>query len=179
LSQYFFAVSPPEPLSSKIDALRERWGHPHHRVQPHITVKAPFQWHEQPEAFLAPVRAACAAAAPFDIRLSGTGRFGEARVLYLTVDGDGLKPLHLAVISQLDGLLPADARAHEGEGYSPHLTLAVARFGIDAAGMAEMEQAAQAELAELPAFAVRALRCYQWHPAKPAWAPLCDIPIGR
>jgi 2'-5' RNA ligase len=179
LARYFFAVVPPEPQNSTIDALRERWGHPHHSVEPHITVKAPFEWHEQPESFLAPVSAACAAVEPFGVSLPGTGRFGEDRVLFLTVAGDGLKALHQAVISALEGLLRADPRAHEGEDYSPHLTLAVGRFGIDAAGMADMERAAQAELADPGTFRVEALRCYAWHAVDHRWVPVCDIPIGR
>lgn len=179
MTRYFFAVVPPEPHKSKIDALRECWGHPHHKVEPHITVKAPFEWHEQPEDFLLPVRAACATAVPFSVCLPGTGRFGEDKVLFLTVDADGLKALHLAVTSALEGLLPSDPRSHEGEGYSPHLTLAVGRFGIDAAGMGDMERAAQAELTDLGTFRVESLRCYVWNAADGRWAPLCDIPIGR
>lgn len=178
MARYFLAVAPPEPQLSQVDALRARWGHPHHKVEPHVTIKAPFLWSGAPDQFLAPVADALASIAPFDCRLGGTGRFPGAKVLYLKVAGDGLLPLHMAVVQALAGLLPPDGRpSHEGERYTPHLTLAVGRFGIDVKGLEAMEVEAKAELAALAPFTVSALRCYRWSEAG-RWERHQDIPLG-
>ncbi|HWI61386.1 MAG TPA: 2'-5' RNA ligase family protein [Symbiobacteriaceae bacterium] len=176
MSRYFFAVIPPEPAQSAIEAFRARWGHPHHNVEPHITVKAPFQWPGDPEAFLAPVRAVCAAHGPIKVRLGQPARFGDA-VLFLTVESPLLKHLHIDVINGVP--TPGDPLGHEGEGYTPHLTLAVTRFGISADGLDRMEAEARAELtAVTQQFFITALRCYHRQGKDDRWIPLCDLPLG-
>jgi 2'-5' RNA ligase len=147
-------------------------------VEPHVTVKIPFAWAGDPEGFLAPVRAACASVRPFAVRLGEPGRFPEAQVLYLTLHAEGLPRLHRAVMAALDGLVPVDPRGHEGEGYHPHLTLAVGRFGIAPDGLERMEAEARRELADLPAFQVESLRCYRREGPDDPWAPFADIPLG-
>jgi 2'-5' RNA ligase len=166
-------------MRSQIEAFRARWGHPHHNVEPHATVKAPFPWDGDPEQLLTPVRSACAALAPFPARLGAPARFGGAGVLYLTVDSPGLHQLHLAVLEALSGLLPPRDDAHEGEGYTPHLTLAVGRFGISPEAMDRMEQEARADLGALPPFAVGALRLYRRESREERWRPACDVPLGN
>jgi 2'-5' RNA ligase len=179
LSRYFLGVVPPEPLLTRIEEFRGRWDHPHHHVEPHVTLKIPFAWDQDAMAFLAPVRWACREAGPFDIRLGPTARFPEARVLYLAVEGSGIRALHLTVLGALAPFVPADPLSHEGEGYSPHLTLAVGRFGIDSAGLDAMEEAARFEIARLPAFTVESLRCYRRERPEDPWETFSDIPLGR
>ncbi|MGE5674101.1 MAG: 2'-5' RNA ligase family protein [Mycobacterium leprae] len=178
MSRYFFAVTPPSPYKEQIDEVRGRWGHPHHPVEPHITAKAPFAWPDDPEQFLAPVRAACGQVAPFQAQLGPTGRFPNAGVLFLTPEGQGFTTLHLAVLHALAGLVPADSHGHEGEGYHPHLTLAVTRFGIDSEGMAAMARVAEQELTGLPPFRVEALTCYQMAAEEESWQVFCRLPLG-
>ncbi len=178
VSRFFFAVAPPEPLLSRIEAFRGRWGHPHHRVEPHITVKVPFEWDRAPAVFLGSVRTACSRIPAFELKLGEPGRFRRARVLFLTVRGHGLKELHQAVVGAMAPMVPPDARGHEGERYTAHLTLAAGRFGIDEAGLDEMERAARQELADLPAFPVTALRCYQWSKPRGRWERFTDIPLA-
>lgn len=177
MDRFFFAVSPPGPLLSRIEALRARFGNPHHKVEPHITIKIPFTWDGEPAAFLEPVRQVLTRTAPFEVRLGSTARFPGPRVLYLTVAGDGLKQLHLAVAEALTGLVPTDARSHEGQHYTPHLTLAAGRFGLDARKMEEMDQAARTALADLPPFTVTALRCYRWRTPPGRWEKFVDLPL--
>jgi 2'-5' RNA ligase len=174
---YFFALTPPEPLRGQIEAFRMRWGSPHHKVEPHITVKAPFTWQEDPAVFIAAVQASLTEIAPFPVQLGDTGRFGGA-VLYLTVSGPKLLDLHLRVVGAMEPWAPADRRGHEGGSYTPHMTLAAARFGIDAARLAAMQAEAQAELTELPPFAATALRLYEKRPSDKAWQFLRDLPLG-
>jgi 2'-5' RNA ligase len=147
-------------------------------VEPHITIKIPFVWRENADAFLEPVRAACASIVPFEAQLEAPARFPGGQVLYLSVQGEGLRPLHLAVASALAGLLPAGSRGHEGEGYQPHLTLASGRYGIPDEGLGRMEEEARAELAGLPPIRVETLRCYLRGGSEDRWDPIADIPLG-
>lgn len=179
--RYFLAVSPPEPLHSRIETFRKRWGSPHHRVEPHITVKVPFEW----AGSLAPVLKAaadgCASIPPFEITLGAPGRFRGARVLFLSLQvPPGLQALHEAAIAALQPYAPVRLGSHEGgRDYHPHLTLASGRFGIDDAGLDAMEAEAGAELGSLPPFAVTSLRVYRWGPGEHRWSQLRDLPLGR
>jgi 2'-5' RNA ligase len=173
MTSYFFAVTPPEPTLRAIESFRARWGHPHHNVEPHMTIKPPFPWSDAPETFLAPLRPGLAALRPFTARLGAPARFGDA-VLYLTVNSTGMKELHLATIAAV----PTNPADHDGESYTPHLTLAVTRFGISAEGLERMEAEARAELSAFAPFEVTALRCYHRAGKDDRWHPLCDLPLG-
>jgi len=177
VARYFFAVVPPEPTGSIIEAFRARWGHPHHNVEPHITVRPPFTWPEDPERILSPVRAACAGLSPLQARLGAPGRFAGG-VLFLSVDSPGLTLLHRAVLQALDPLIPVEANRHAGGGYTPHLTLAVTRFGIDRDGLDRMEAEARNELSDLAPFTAAALRCYRRTGKDDRWEPWCDLFFG-
>ena len=177
MTRFFFAVVPPEPALSVIDALRARWGHPHQKVEPHITVKPPFPHEGQPERFLAPVRAALSGITPLQARLGDPARFGGA-VLYLSVLCPGLQALHRAVLQALEPFAPPDPRFHEGESYTPHLTLAGTRFGVSPGGLDRMEREAEGELSDLNPFTVSFLRCYRRDEKDGPWQPLCDLPFG-
>jgi len=176
VTSFFLAVVPPEALGARIEAFRTRWGNPHHKVEPHITIKAPFPWTAEPEALLAPLGAVCSTMAPFEVRLGPSSRFAEARVLYLTVHSPALHQLHTGAVGALTGLVPVGG--HEGEHYTPHLTLAVGRFGISPEGLDHMEREAAIELGGLPAFPVTALRCYRRAKAEERWQPMVDLPLG-
>ncbi|HEY3368054.1 MAG TPA: 2'-5' RNA ligase family protein [Symbiobacteriaceae bacterium] len=178
MSRYFFGVAPPTAMEARLEVFRGRWGHPHHDVEPHVTVKAPFVWNQEPALVLGPVRMACNGLLPFPVRLGAPARFPDAGVLFLSVESEGLPLLHRAVVEALAGLVEQDRRGHEGEGYHPHLTLAVSRFGIDPAGLAAMEREAALELAGLEPFTVRSLRCYCRNGGRDRWEPLCDLPLG-
>lgn len=176
--RYFCAVTPPEPLLGRIEAFRTRFGNPHHRVEPHVTVKVPFLHTADPAPWLEAARAACAGLRPFVLQFGAPDRFPEARVLYLTVSGEGLQQLHEAVLNALRPWAPPDPNGHEGPGFSPHLTLAAGRFGIDSAGLDRMEEAAREELAGLPPVEVRSLRCYRKRSGDSYWQPFADLPLG-
>lgn len=177
MERFFFAVAPPDPLLTQIEALRARFGNPHHKVEPHITIKIPFTWEGDPERFLQPIREVCARIAPFAVQTGDTARFPQARVLYLTVTGEGLRRLHEGVAEALTGLVPVDSRSHEGPHYTPHLTLAAGRFGLDALKMEEMDQAARTALASLPPFTVTALQSYHWMGSPGRWERFADLPL--
>lgn len=178
MPSFFLAVVPPEGLREQIEDFRGHWGHPHHNVEPHITVKAPFPWQREPEAFLAPLQEACLALKPFEAQLGAPSRFEQARVLYLAVQSPGMHRLHKAVLDAVAGPIPLNPHGHEGEGYTPHLTLAVGRFGISSADLNLMEAEASRELCNLPPFQVAVLRCYRRDRAEERWQPMVDLSLG-
>ncbi len=179
--RYFLAVTPPEPLFSRIETFRKKWGGPHHKVEPHITVKVPFEWAGNPAPVLKAAGDACAAAAPFELTLGAPGRFRGARVLFLSVHvPPALQALHESVITALQAYAPVRPGSHEGPGeYHPHLTLAAGRFGIDDAGLDAMEAEANQVLSNLPPFTVDRLRVYKWGPGEHRWSRLQDLGLGR
>lgn len=174
---YFLAIAPPEPLLSRIEAFRTRWGNPHHQVEPHITVQIPFRWHGPTAPFLGAAGQAAAMVTPFALQLGAPARFGGGRVLFLTAAGSGLTHLHHAVVGALAELLPAADRGRDPSPYAPHLTLASGRFGISDADMSAMERAAAQELAGLPPFRVSSLRCYRKGEGPGRWERFRDLPL--
>lgn len=178
MALYFMAVVPPEPLLSRIQDFRTLWGNPHHNVEPHITVKIPFRWNGPAESFVEPVREVCGALGPLALRLKAPGRFSSSRVLFLSVAGDGLQHLHLAVTSVLAELLPTDEGGRERSEYHPHLTLAVGRFGIADDRLDAMEGDAITALADLPPFRVETVRIYRKLEGPQPWQHFSDIPLG-
>ncbi len=181
MTLYFFGVTPSDPLRERIDAFRAKWNHPHHKVEPHITLKAPFGWPGNPAPVLKAVQAVCAASAPFTLTLGAPGRFGGARVLFLSVAGEPLWTLQKAVVAAVMRFAPPERRGGPNEAsdpYHPHLTLAATRFGIDAAGIAAMEREAGTALAGLPPFTVTAMRCYRKERDMERWQVCTDLPLG-
>lgn len=177
MTRFFLAVAPPAPLLDEIDAFRGRWGHPHHKVEPHITIQPPFEWNGSTEVWLEAVRGAVRQLAPFPVELRGTGRFARSRVLFLQPVGAELERLQSLVERSLVDLLPPDDRRRSGQGFHGHLTLAAGRFGITDERIDAMEQEAKGEPFATASFTVVALRAYRWGPGR--WERFKDLPLGQ
>jgi len=178
MTLYFLGVTPPAPIREQIESFRKAWGSPHHRVEPHVTVKAPFEYPGVPAPVLVAVRQVCAAARPLTMRLGQPGRFGGDRVLFLALTCEGLEDLHQQVLAAVSRFVPPRPGDREGGPYHPHLTLAASRFGIDAAGMAAMEAQARVKLAGIPPFSITSLRVYKKDRNMERWQPMEEIPLG-
>lgn len=136
-TRYFVAAPPPEPLLGRIEQYRRERGF-HSSSEPHVTVKAPFYPLGAPGPSAGSPGAATATAehlaaavrggAPFSIRLTGPGSFGDG-VTFAAVEADpGLQEIHERVVRALDGRVEnIGDPAHELAGYHPHLTLAQGR----------------------------------------------------
>lgn len=85
---------------------------------PHVTVKAPnnldsdLAWQER-------VAALCALRPAFSVNVQGVDTFGD-RVIFLSVQGEGVHRLHEAL---LEALGKAPHGAFEGASFAPHLSL--------------------------------------------------------
>jgi 2'-5' RNA ligase len=178
MALYFMAVVPPEPPLRRIQDFRTLWGNPHHRIEPHITVKIPFHWSGLTGGFVEPVRQVCGMLAPLELRLGAPGRFTASRVLFLSVAGVGLEGLHLSVTGALADLLPATGRGRERGEYHPHLTLAAGRFGIADDRLDAMERDAITALTDLPPFRVESVRIYRKLEGPQLWQHFSDLPLG-
>jgi 2'-5' RNA ligase len=176
MTRFFLAVAPPAPLLEQIDEFRGRWGHPHHKVEPHITIRAPFEWDGSAEPWLEAVRGAIRQVAPFPVQFKGTGRFGS-RVLFLTPVGEGLERLQSLVMAALVDRLPPDDQRRQGQGFHGHLTLAAARFGITDERMEAMDVEAKGEPFATAPFTATALRAYRWGDGR--WERFVDLPLGQ
>lgn len=174
--RFFLAVAPPAPLLAEIEAFRGRWGHPHHKVEPHITIQPPFLWDGRPEPWLDLAAGAARQVAPFPVQLQGTGRFARSRVLFLQPVGEGLERLHATVTKALAGILPDEGRR---QGFHGHITLAAGRFGITDERIAAMEAEAKQEPFATASFTVDSLQVYRWGQGEHRWSRYQDLPVGE
>ena len=107
---------PPPDLSHEIEALQRQLGlRPH--LPPHVTVKAPPGLVDAP-TWRPRARTALAVVAPRELTLGAVAWFGT-RVAYLSVLGE-LMDLHQAA---LDATVGGRGDEHEGDAYTPHLTI--------------------------------------------------------
>lgn len=177
--RFFLAVAPPAPLLNEIDAFRGRWGHPHHKVEPHITIQPPFLWEGRPDPWLEVAAKVVEQIEPFPVELKGTGRFARSRVLFLQPVGDGLERLQAMVTKALVGILPDDGRRPQRQGFHGHITLAAGRFGITDERIEAMEAEAKQESFATASFRVESLQVYRWGPGEHRWSRYRDLPLGE
>lgn len=176
--RFFLAVAPPAPLLDEIEAFRGRWGHPHHKVEPHITIQPPFLWEGRPEPWLEVAAKVVGQLKPFPVELEGTGRFARSRVLFLQPVGVGLERLQAAVTKAMVGILPDEGRPQR-PGFHGHITLAAGRFGITDERIDAMEAEAKREQFAAARFEVKSLQVYRWGPGEHRWSRFKDLPFGE
>lgn len=164
--RYFIAIEPPEDQRLRIADVMRELGDPW--PVPHITLKSPHGL--TPDlAWLPAVRDVARRSPRQRVRLGPPGTFNH-RVLYLAVEGDGLEPLHLALVEAVRGAAAA-ALAVEERPFVAHLTLTVAR---SEEALPDYRRV-WAPLAELDAFESTTLTVFQRdepHTHYRAWAEL-------
>ncbi len=125
---YFAAVIPPEPLKSRVHALKLEFHEKYHfshalKSPPHITLLPPFKWSEKNEHEISRFLMEFASQqVSFDINLDGFGAF-KPRVIYLKIiENDRLAGLYhtLSAAFYPKFGLPAPP----DRPYRPHMTLA-------------------------------------------------------
>ncbi|WP_027482857.1 2'-5' RNA ligase family protein [Deinococcus pimensis] len=118
--RHFLGLVPPDGFTREVVAWQASLGH--RITTPHVTVKAPD--HLTPDRrWLPDVERACASHPPVEVTLTGVRTFGR-RVVYLGVQGEGLRDLHLDLV----GAVGAPLAPFEGRrAFTPHLTLVLSR----------------------------------------------------
>lgn len=141
---FLLAVRPPAGLSERIERFRRTYEMRDAAAVPHVTVKARSGL--APDlAWVAEARTVVARTPPVAVRIGGARLFGNGTALYLAVRSPEAVRLHVALLAALK---PARRFGYEGPQMTPHLSLALARRGVN---LAELLLAAQAEFADLDA----------------------------
>ncbi|HSN02408.1 MAG TPA: 2'-5' RNA ligase family protein [Acidimicrobiales bacterium] len=165
--RYFIAIEPPEDQRERIADVMREFGDPW--PVPHITLKSPHGL--TPDlAWLTAVRDVASRSPRQRVRLGPPGTFDQ-RVLYLSVEGDGLESLHLALVEAVRGAAAAAPSLAE-RPFVAHLTLTVARSDEPLPDYTRLWP-----LADLDAFDASTLTVFQRdepHTHYRAWA---DLPL--
>ncbi len=171
---YLLALRPPPDLTARIQdfraaqALRDAAAVPHVTVKPRSALSPDLGWQ-------LPLRAVVAAHAPLRVSVGGARLFGNGSALYLEVRSEGAARLHLAL---LDALRPARFFGYEGPGLQLHLSLALARRGVDLPGLLAAAAREFADLAARPvSFVVPAVTVMRKPGPGGVYLPLEDWPL--
>ncbi|MFC5849917.1 2'-5' RNA ligase family protein [Deinococcus petrolearius] len=116
---------------------------------PHLNLRAPFQTELRGEALISACRAALAEQGAFEVRLRGWRRVPG--IFFLECEPEGaIRDLHRRLLDAL----PSSRGPHDGDGYRPHLTLAL---GVLPWAEEELWGAVQALTPPVTHFSVQAL----------------------
>lgn len=171
--KYFLAVMPPITLANQIELFRAEWGASD--LPPHITAKAPNSL-SAAEQWLPEVKAFCLSSAPLSIRLDGIGQFASA-VVYWRVVAPDLVACHQSLLAIINPPLAERAAYYEGPSYVPHLTLAHANDGLDAATLAVIHQRAVEQWAHPVDFVAHTLRIFRSSGPNQPYEAFLDLPL--
>ncbi len=121
---YGVVILPPPDLYRDLLRLRERNPLICANAPPHITVKSPFLFRMTGAMVVDELEKICERWEPFEISLGGLGVFRDS-ILYAKVHESGaLTDLHWDLVEGLEGFVETLVDRYDGEGYTPHLTLA-------------------------------------------------------
>jgi len=164
--RYFIAIEPPADQRARIASVMSRLGDPW--PVPHITLKSPHGL--APDlAWLPAVRDVAARSPRQPVRIGPPGTF-DHRVLYLSVEGDGLESLHHALVEAVRDSEVAGPALVE-RPFVAHLTLIVARPNEALPDYTRLSES----LTDLDAFEASELTVFQRdepHTHYRAWAQL-------
>lgn len=173
-ASFLLALLPPPEWSERVRAFRDWHGIRDAAAVPHITVKARSGLDDSAGEV---ARAVAAKQTTVRVQVGGPRLFGNGSALYLAVFSPEAVRLHLAL---LDALPPARRFGSEGPGMTPHLSLALARRGVD---LKALLLAAQAEFADLDAegltFTARTVTLMKKPGPGGFYAPVEEWPLGE
>ena len=166
----FLGLAAPPEFAREVQAWQRSLSHV--ITAPHITLKAPGGLTDD-LAWLPQVQQACARFSPLVVTLSGVRTFGK-RVIYLGVRGERLPDLHRALLAAVS---PARRLAHEGEGYTPHLTIVLtdAPLGVP---FGEALELARRTFTAPVSFTADSVRLYRKPIPGTPYQPERDFPLG-
>ena len=143
---FLLAALPPPDLAGRVRSFRASHALRDAADTPHVTVKARSGLNEDLH-WVPAARAVVAASAPLTLTVGGPAVFGNGSALFLRVESADLVRLHVAL---LDALRPARRFGYEGPHLTPHLSVALARRGLDLPALLPAAQAAFADLTDHP-----------------------------
>lgn len=121
---YGVVILPPPDVQREVLRLRRRHPVLHASVPPHISVKAPFVQRGTGAWVSEALEEVAESFDPFELALCGMASFGT-NVIYVRVEeSPELRRLHDALVESLTGYVETLNERYEGNGYTPHLTIA-------------------------------------------------------
>jgi 2'-5' RNA ligase len=172
--KYFLAVVPPAALANQIELFRAEWGQS--GLPAHITAKAPNSL-SATEEWLPKVRDFCQRTTPLPILLDGIGQFASA-VVYWRVVAPALVAFHQSLLAIINPPLAEQSAFFEGPAYVPHLTLAHANDGLDAASLAMIQQRAAKQWAHPLDFVAQTLRVFRTSGPNQSYEVYLDLSLA-
>ncbi|MDO4246009.1 MAG: 2'-5' RNA ligase family protein [Deinococcus sp.] len=170
---FLLSLLPPPELSARLGNFRDRHGIRDAAAVPHITVKARSGLDGSAGEV---ARAVASGQAPVRVEVGGPRLFPKGSALYLTVHSPEAIRLHLAL---LDALKPPRRFGYEGPQMTPHLTLALARRGVD---LPELLTDAEREFADLKGtpfvFTARTLTLMEKPGPGGVYIPVAEWPLS-
>lgn len=143
-TSFLLALLPPEELTSRMTAFRERHGIVDAAAFPHITVKSSLGL--MPDLWWGASVARLAARVPAPtLQVRGPRLFPNQTAVYLDIHSEDARQLHMALLRVLE---PPEIPETEGTNLKLHLTLALHRRTVS---LPEILTSAKAEFAELDA----------------------------
>ncbi|WP_412027805.1 2'-5' RNA ligase family protein [Deinococcus yunweiensis] len=173
---HLLALLPPPELAARVQAFHVAHGLRDAAAVPHITVKArsgldaELTWAQR-------AREVVASHPPVTVTIGGPRLFGNGSALYLHVDSPDAVRLHVAL---LDAIQPAQRFGYEGPHLTPHLSVALARRGVELPALLAEAQAVFADL-ETDPVTVTAHEVALMRKPGPGgfYAPVEAWPLGR
>lgn len=173
---FLLAVRPPAGLAARIERFRLAHEWRDAAAVPHITVKARSGLSPELD-WTGAARAVVARTPPFAVEVGGARLFRNGTAPYLAVRSPEAVRLHVALLAALN---PPQRFGYEGPQMTPHLSLALARRGVD---LKALLLAAQAEFADLDAegltFAAQTITLMRKPGPGGFYAPIEEWPLGE
>ncbi len=121
-------VIPPESWWEPIQIIRRQHDRHIRRWMPHITLLYPFRLRSQFDVVAGEVLAACAAMAPFEVRLAEFREFRHGRHGYTLWLAPEPREALVRLQAALQSAVPdCDGTARHAEGFTPHLSVGQVR----------------------------------------------------
>lgn len=130
---FLLALLPPPDLAARVGAFHDAWRLHDAAAVPHITVK-PRSGLTSDLEWAARTREVVAAFPPVPVEVGGPRLFSNGTALYLHVRSPEAVRLHVALLRAVD---PPMHFGYEGPGMTPHLSVALARRGLDLGALLE------------------------------------------
>lgn len=161
--RYFIGIGLPYDLQEHVGRLRSHWEHFHlpnirfpHGVQPHITIKSPFETDRTD--WLPAIEKLCKSATSFTITLTGIDAF-DSKVVHVQVTSPELGDLNQQATGILRDLgIDDDADLY---AYTPHSTIGYAQHTLSDKELEAIRASASLELNLPQAFIARKIQIFQ------------------
>jgi len=170
--QYFIGIVPPKEIQDKITNFQKHFLNKK-VVEPHITIKAQSGLTED-KVWLEKVENYLKRQTSFKVEFKDLSQFGDD-VLFFQVLSNEIEKIHNDLIDIVNPSKELRKKYFENQKYTPHLTLAETRWGINTDELVSIKIKAEQELNNLPSFNVDFARVYVKSEPNTQYEKMMDI----